>query len=366
MLKNFVLETANAPGASTTFNLGGAASGRLSFSGAGFTSGQLVFYVMDDGTQKEWGIGTFTTGSPNTLSRTTVISTTAGTTTRLNFAGTTNVYNSLPAEYTAYRNSTGALDVGTPGNVLASGKQLFRGHLNGLITSRNAGTPNTKIDISVGAAMDEVSQAGFITSSSVLTIDATTVGANGLDTGSLVLNTWYHIHVIGKTDGTVAGFLSTSLTPTLPSGYTLRRRTGSIKTDASVHFLSYHQNNDEFLWDVSLQDFSGIPLTTAVLKALNVPIGIQVNALFRASYGDASAFSAIIFTSPDESDQVPSSAGANYSLAAPQTSATFAAAGDFNIRTNTSGQIRYRSSNTTTNGVTIATKGWIDTRGRSA
>lgn len=131
MLKNFVLETANAPGSATTFNLGGAASGRLSFAGAGFTNGQVVFYVMDDGSQKEWGIGTFNTGSPNTLSRTTVISTTAGTTARLNFSGTTNVYNGLPAENSLWidngtkvvipgRTDAGSAAAGKVGEIISS------------------------------------------------------------------------------------------------------------------------------------------------------------------------------------------------------------------------------------------------------
>lgn len=131
MLKNFVLETASAPGSATTFNLGGAASGRLSFSGAGFTNGQVVFYVMDDGTQKEWGMGTFNTGSPNTLSRTTVISTTAGTTTRLNFSGTTNVYNSLPAEKSLWVDNGGKVVI--PGRTDAG--SAAAGNVGELISS---------------------------------------------------------------------------------------------------------------------------------------------------------------------------------------------------------------------------------------
>lgn len=363
MLKNFVLETSNAPGTSTTFNLGGAASGRLSYSGAGFTNGQLVFYVMDDGSQKEWGIGTFNTGSPNTMSRTTVVGNSVGTTAKLNFSGTTNVYNSLPAEYTAYINASNALEIGAARSITANNITLFRGHINGLITSRNVGTPNTKIDISAGAAMDEISQAGFITSSSVLTIDAATVGANGLDTGSLVLNAWYHIHLIGKPDGTVAGFLSTSLTPTLPSGYTLRRRVWSVKTDASVHFLAYTQNGEEGLWALETNDISIAPLTTAVLGALSVPPDIKVNALYRATYADNTNASGVLFTSPDETDQA---AGTGFfSLQNPQLSSPFAVSGHFNTRTDVLGRIRYRS-NGTTGAVTIKTYGWIDSRGKFA
>jgi hypothetical protein len=97
MLANFVQETANAPGSATTINLAGPPTGRRGFLAA-FASGASVYYFLDDGTQSEWGVGTVTAGSPNTLSRTSVLGNTAGTTARLNFTGTTRVYNELPAE----------------------------------------------------------------------------------------------------------------------------------------------------------------------------------------------------------------------------------------------------------------------------
>ena len=76
MLANFVLETASAPGTATPFNLAGAATGRIRFRDA-FATAALVFYFMEDGTQAEWGYGTLTHATPDTLTRT-VISTTAG------------------------------------------------------------------------------------------------------------------------------------------------------------------------------------------------------------------------------------------------------------------------------------------------
>ncbi len=89
----FVKETASAPGTSTTFNLGGASAPFQSFVTGGFTNGATVDgYILQDSSQAEWGFGVFNTGSPNTLTRTTVIGNTAGTTARLNFAGTTAVY----------------------------------------------------------------------------------------------------------------------------------------------------------------------------------------------------------------------------------------------------------------------------------
>lgn len=97
MLANFVQETCNAPGTAATINLGGAASGRLPFIPT-FASGSSVFYGMDDGTAAEMGIGVVTAGAPNTLTRTTVLWNSAGTTERLNFLGTVRVYNAVPAE----------------------------------------------------------------------------------------------------------------------------------------------------------------------------------------------------------------------------------------------------------------------------
>lgn len=96
-LANYVLETANNPG-TATISLAGAVSGRRSFAQA-FTTGSTVFYFIDDGVNYECGIGTFTSGSPNKLARTTVVETSSGGTSPINFTGTVNVYCEAPAQY---------------------------------------------------------------------------------------------------------------------------------------------------------------------------------------------------------------------------------------------------------------------------
>jgi hypothetical protein len=98
MLSNMVTETANNPGTST-INLIGAATGRVTFSSK-FTSGTQCYYWISDGTQFEYGIGTSTSGAPNTLSRDTVLGNSAGTTSKLNFSGSVTVWNEVPAELT--------------------------------------------------------------------------------------------------------------------------------------------------------------------------------------------------------------------------------------------------------------------------
>lgn len=68
------------------------------------------------------------------------------------------------------------------------------------------------------------------------TLDISTTGANGLDTGTVANATWYYVFEIAKADGTKAGLLSTSATaPTMPSGYTYKARIGAVRTDGSAH-----------------------------------------------------------------------------------------------------------------------------------
>lgn len=66
-----------------------------------------------------------------------------------------------------------------------------------------------------------------------LTVAGSSVGANGLDTGALAINTWYSVWVIWN-GTTTAGLLSLSETaPTLPAGYTHKARVGWVRTDGT-------------------------------------------------------------------------------------------------------------------------------------
>ena len=96
MLGNFIVETVNNPGVAT-LNLLGAATGRVTFSSI-FSSGSQCYYYISDGTSFEYGIGTSTTGAPNTLSRDTVFGNSSGTTSKINFSGLCTVWNDLPAQ----------------------------------------------------------------------------------------------------------------------------------------------------------------------------------------------------------------------------------------------------------------------------
>ncbi len=241
------------------------------------------------------------------------------------------------------------------------GGTVLRSYLAGLGLSNNATTPNTKLDVAAGVCADSTNvQMLSVTAS---TLDCGTVGANGLDAGSLANNTWYHVFAIGKADGTTALLASTSLgSPTLPPTYTLKRRIGSFLTDSSAHILAFAQRGDEFLWKVPSIDQSGVSLsTTSTLYALSVPPGIQTNAIFTGS-ALVSGNASVLFQSPDQNTLAVTTQGAGSDLIVVSGSSGNGAGGYFSIRTNAARQIRAVAS--TTVGLTIFTHGWIDRRGR--
>ena len=235
------------------------------------------------------------------------------------------------------------------------------------------------IQITSGLCSDDAnSEHMHLGSLIVKQIDAAwAVGTNqgGLDGSESVpgtpdANTWYHLHVIKRTDtGIVDVLFSESATaPTLPTNYTKSRRVGSVLTDGSANILGFSQVGDDFLWDVPVNDYNAASTgTAAVLRVLTVPTGVQVWANHTYSVVDLSTGTAGLFllTSPDQTDTAPSATVHDISIVTGGT----VDGGFVNklVRTNTSAQIRTRASNSqadlTNAGITF---GWMDRRGRDA
>jgi hypothetical protein len=98
-----VQETTTSTGTGT-INLDGAVTGFESFV-SGIGNGNSTYYAIQEGSQFEVGIGTVTSGSPNTLSRTTVFSS-SNSDALVNFsAGTKNVFCTLPASQAGLKNT---------------------------------------------------------------------------------------------------------------------------------------------------------------------------------------------------------------------------------------------------------------------
>lgn len=246
------------------------------------------------------------------------------------------------------------------------GSVLPRAYLAGLTLS-TAGA-SSSFGIAPGQCIDSTNSGSLsLASAYTKTTGSWTLGSgNGaLDTGSIANNTWYHAFAIRRPDTNVIDVLvSTSPTsPTLPANYTQFRRIGSMKTNSSAQWTAFVQNGDEFLWSVPINNGQGSFGTTAILMTLATPLGIKTNALFNALFVNAGSGAYALFSSPDQTSQAVDVPAGNYSMF--QTGANATAAGAFNIRANTSGQIRVVGSSA---GCTmdVAATGWIDRRDRDA
>lgn len=208
--------------------------------------------------------------------------------------GTTNLtFVSVPSfvSVQSFKGRSGAVspasgDYTIAGNTIA----LPRSYLAGLGTSRNGVTPNTKIDVAAGQCRDDTDAFNIVFPTSK-TIDCSTVGANGLDVGTLAINTWYFGYAIAKPDGTAAGVISTNkTTPTpMPTGYVSKRLIWAFKTDGSAHFLPYLQTGDLGEWNTPIEDLNTAALNTAAAVTLSVPPIAGVRARLQGLGKNASA-----------------------------------------------------------------------------
>jgi hypothetical protein len=115
VLANRVKETTTTAGTGTVTLLG-ASAGFQDFNAVG--SGNSTYYTIaaQTGTQWEVGIGTYTYGgATNTLSRTTVLSSSSGGSLVDFSAGTKDVFVTYPSEY-----AVASTNVGTAGQLLTS------------------------------------------------------------------------------------------------------------------------------------------------------------------------------------------------------------------------------------------------------
>lgn len=250
------------------------------------------------------------------------------------------------------------------GSTLAA---LLRGYLSGVAISRASATT---IGVAAGVAMDDTN-VQMIPVAAAVTINCAVTGALGLDAGALAINTWYHVFVIAKTDGTVSALASTSIgAPTYPTGYTLKRRIGSFRTNGSAQVTDFVQDGDLFQWLSPVGDVSAAnPGTLAVTRTLTVPTGVAVQAIVQLivqNVGTAGLYQAAI------SDLATTDTAVNAGNSDTTSAATTAGGAQQGVtrlvvRTNTSAQIRSRlSGSDASTTLIINTLGWIDRRGRDA
>ena len=107
VINDRVKETSTTTGTGT-LDLAGASSGFVTFV-AGIGNSNTTYYAIHEQGTNNWevGIGTVTDATPDTLARTTVLNTSAGNTSKINFSGTLDVFCTMPASKTVYLDSSG-------------------------------------------------------------------------------------------------------------------------------------------------------------------------------------------------------------------------------------------------------------------
>jgi hypothetical protein len=236
-----------------------------------------------------------------------------------------------------------------------------RSWLSGLILS-TAGSSST-FGVTAGQCADSTN-AAIMNVPAALTKTtagwAAGTGNGALDSGSIAANTWYHVFAISDWVGVTTDILvSRSPTaPTPPAGFTLFRRIGSMKTDASFHWLGFVQTGDLFNYNTAIVDLGAtIPINTITNVTLTVPTGIVVVAWFSATWISTNAVETSVIILPK-----------TMGITAPPIALwsqgnNFIAAGHFNVPTDTSGRIQVDAlADTGTLG--IITSGYRDSRGK--
>lgn len=140
-------------------------------------------------------------------------------------------------------------------------------YLSGLGIAR---TSNTQITVYPGTAMDATDTDPIrLTSPTVCDINVT--GANGRDAGAVATG-WWFIWVISQAGGaSPATLMSLSATaPTMPGGYTLRRRVGACRYDSGLaRFLNFRQLGASLTGPASRRDYWFWEEPTTTLRALS-------------------------------------------------------------------------------------------------
>ena len=246
----------------------------------------------------------------------------------------------------------------------------LKGHLYGLTLSTGGGS--IIFGIAAGEAADSTGvDIMALSSAYTKTTAAWALGSgNGaLDTGTATANNWYYVFLIKRPDTGVVDVLI-SLSPTAPTltgslaPYTIFRRIGAMKTNASSVWIKFYQTGDTFLWDSPALDLNagGSPGTTGAFITLSIPNNIMVEAIFHASLSASSVPSTLLIHSPLLPNQLAGSPVSNFQIVT-QLANIASPTSTMHLPTN-NGTLRTASSVGGTMQVYINTVGYVDTRGK--
>jgi hypothetical protein len=181
----------------------------------------------------EAGSGAYTILT-HTQHRTTITANSDGTTIPVNFP--------TPPIVNVYASPSGSLESSRSG-----------GDISNLISyASGANTISITADV---VSLYDASGNMYGAISISLTLNLATSGANGLDSGSVSTQGYYYFVIYNATTNTVASLASASLTPTMPTGYTFKRRIGWFSYNSGI--APFTQRNRSFAYRTSVTIASG-------------------------------------------------------------------------------------------------------------
>ncbi|WP_164635056.1 hypothetical protein [Rhodopseudomonas sp. BR0G17] len=185
---------------------------------------------------------------------------------------------------------------------------LPTGHISGLIWSRNAANPSTRIDITAGKARSSDDTLSIILPAMTKRIDATFVagsGNGGLDTGAVAANSGYYLWAIARSDQAAAADVLISLSataPSLPTSWDKKRLLGYVATDASAAIIDFlvFEGGDCVLFNAMLPlSLNSSNLPNGTWTTFSVPVPAKAEAVLGASIQNSSSTSALMLLSTD-------------------------------------------------------------------
>lgn len=162
-----------------------------------------------------------------------------------------------------------------------------------LLSSNQVADVSNKVGIVAGEiVLKDSAGFPFLAKDVAVTADVTSTGANGREAGSSdSANQWFYTWVIYN-GTTIAGFLSTNIAPTLPTGYTYKGLVGAVRNNSAADFIRFVQRNynvgvtNQLLFtgidstsETVLQSVSGTTGKTAELSVIVPPIAKTVKGI---------------------------------------------------------------------------------------
>lgn len=239
--------------------------------------------------------------------------------------------------------------------------------ITGLKISNNATDATNDLDVALGAIADSTGAYVLrLAATNVKQIDAVFAEYTAPGTASggraaaddLTGGKWFHVFLIGGPGKNTQPLFATSLTPTLPTGFTYYGFVESIYWTGATIKAFTQKAGRKIIWTVPQTDLSvGTWVAADTNTTILTPLGREVDAILTYSFISSSG---TLYGRIEDTSTTGAAVTANSGIAG-STASGANGSGQLTISTNTSSQVRRRSNDASGTG-TIRTVGYISHR----